>query len=33
LDIAHDGLAALMNVNVLDRDFLLSLAPVLVEGF
>ena len=33
LDIADDGLAALMDVNVFDCDFLLSLAPVLVEGF
>lgn len=33
LDIANNGLAALVDVNVFHCDFLLSLAPVLVEGF
>jgi hypothetical protein len=31
LDIADDGLAALVNVNMLDRDLLLALAAVPVE--
>jgi hypothetical protein len=31
LDIADDGLAALVNVNMLDRDLLLTLAAVPVE--
>ena len=33
LNIADYGLAALMDVNVFDRDLLLSLSPVLVESF
>ena len=33
LDITDDGLAALMDMNVFNDDFLLSLAPVLVECF
>jgi hypothetical protein len=31
LDVADDGLAALVNVNMLDRDLLLTLAAVPVE--
>ena len=33
LDRADDGLAAGMDVDVLNRDFLLALAAVPIEGF
>ena len=33
LDVADDGLAALVDVDVLDRDLLLALAAVAVEAF
>ena len=33
LDVADDGLAAFMDVDMLDRDLLLALAAVTVEGF
>ena len=33
LDVADDGLAAFMNVDVFNRDFLLALAAVAVQRF
>src|SRR5215213_2185003 len=33
LDRAHDGLPARVHMDVLDRDLLLALAPVPVQGF
>lgn len=33
LDVAHDGLAAFVNVNVLDGHFLLTLAAMSIESF
>ena len=33
LDVADDGLAAFVDVDVLDRDLLLALAAVAIEGF
>lgn len=32
-NIAHDGLTALLDIDMLDRDFLLSLATMLIERF
>jgi hypothetical protein len=33
LHVADNGLAAFMNVDVFDSDFLLSLATMPIEGF
>jgi hypothetical protein len=33
LDVPDDGLAAFVNVDVLDRDLLLAFAAVAIEGF
>ena len=33
LDVAHDGLAAFVNVNALDGHFLLTLAAMSIESF
>lgn len=33
LDVADDGLATFMDVDVFDRDFLLAFSTMAVEGF